>query len=423
MTGWREVKLGEIATLSNGSNFTKESFGSGLKILGVRDFGDRTAPDWSAMDEVDSTAVSNQRQMLAEGDLVFVRSNGNPALVGRSMLITPGPIATHSAFTIKARPNRDLVEPRFLAYQMRHAHRVGLMAAANGTNITNLSQPILASVPVFLPDRATQRLVQTVLGSIDDLIAVSRRRVEVLEELARAVYREWFVHFRYPGHENATLVDSSLGPVPMGWAVSTCGDELTSLGGGTPSKSEPTYWEDGTVRWYTPSDLTKSRCRYTVEPELRITEAGLAKSSARLFPAGSILMTSRATLGVLAIATTKATTNQGFIVIPPDDRWSPAFVLHWLDEHAVELASIATGATFKEITKGAFKRVPFLVPSQDVLDAHTVATEPIEQEIRNLERQVRTLTSLRDLLLPKLVTGQIDVSAMRLGALVEDSVA
>jgi type I restriction enzyme S subunit len=134
-------------------------------------------------------------------------------------------------------------------------------------------------------------------------------------------------------------------------------------------------------------------------------------------------MTSRATLGVLAIATTEATTNQGFIVIPPDERWSPAFVLQWLDEHAAELASIATGATFKEITKGAFKRVLFLVPAQDVLDAHRAAADPIEQEIRNLERQVRTLTSLRDLLLPKLVTGQIDVSSLDLDALVEDSEA
>lgn len=132
-------------------------------------------------------------------------------------------------------------------------------------------------------------------------------------------------------------------------------------------------------------------------------------------------MTSRATLGVLAIATTEATTNQGFIVIPPDKRWSPAFIFEWLDQHAPELASIATGATFKEITKGAFKRVPFVVPAQEVLDAHRAAIDPIEREICNLEEQVRTLAALRDLLLPKLVTGQIDVSSLDLDTLVGNS--
>lgn len=134
-------------------------------------------------------------------------------------------------------------------------------------------------------------------------------------------------------------------------------------------------------------------------------------------------MTSRATLGVLAIATLDATTNQGFIVIPPDQRWSPGFIKEWLDWHAGDLASVATGATFKEITKGAFKRVPFLVPRQQVLDAHRDLTTPIEAQIRNLEEQTRSLAGLRDLLLPKLVTGQIDVSHLDLDSLTEVATA
>ena len=149
---------------------------------------------------------------------------------------------------------------------------------------------------------------------------------------------------------------------------------------------------------------------------------GVAKSSARRFPAGSVLMTSRATLGVLAIATTEATTNQGFIVVLPDDRWSPGFMREWLDAQAQELAAIATGATFKEITKGAFKRVRFLVPKQTVLDAYATATEPLEMEILNLERQVRCLSTMRDLLQPKLVTGQVDVSALDFDAMLEGAV-
>lgn len=315
-----------------------------------------------------------------------------------------------------------VTDPRYLYYALMQ-ERGRLVEAAHGAAQQNLSQASIRSFSVRVPGLILQRRIAEILTALDDLIENNRRRVRVLGEIVRAIYREWFVHFRYPGHDHVPLVDSPLGPIPDGWAVRTCGDELTALGGGTPSKKEPAFWEDGEIRWFTPSDLTKSGLRYAAEPEWRITPEGLARSSARLFPPGSVLMTSRATLGVLAIATVEATTNQGFIVIPPDERWSPGFIYEWLDSHAGDLASIATGATFKEITKGAFKRVPFVVPAQDVLDAHTKVTEPLEAEIRVLEEQTRCLASLRDLLLPKLVTGQIDVSDLEPDALTGAAVA
>ncbi len=276
---------------------------------------------------------------------------------------------------------------------------------------------------IELPDLRIQHAIVEMLEPFDDLIENNRRRVEVLEEMARAIYREWFVYFRFPGHERVDLVDSALGVIPAGWVVSTCGDELAFIGGGTPSKKVETFWDSGTVPWYTPSDLTKERWRYAAPPELRITEAGVAKSSARKFPSGSVLMTSRATLGVLAIATAEATTNQGFIVMLPDGRWSPGYIREWLAAHEVELAAIGTGATFKEITKGALKRFPLVVPSRNVLDEHRRATDPLEAEIENLEREIRVLSGLRDLLLPKLVTGQIDISTLDLDVMVEGAVA
>ncbi len=130
------------------------------------------------------------------------------------------------------------------------------------------------------------------------------------------------------------------------------------------------------------------------------------------------MMTSRATLGVLAIATTDAACNQGFIVIPPDDRWPPSFIYEWLDDHSDALEALGTGATFKEITKGAFKQVSFLVPLAETMEAFRDAVTPIDGEVRVLEEAIRNLESLRDLLLPKLVTGQIDVAALDLDAVV-----
>lgn len=289
--------------------------------------------------------------------------------------------------------------------------------------MASLNQGIVRQIPLPEIDQDRQGLAVAVLQNIDDLLQNNRRRVGVLEEMARAIYREWFVKFRYPGHGDVPLVDSALGPIPEGWEVSTCGAELNITGGGTPSKAEPLFWDGGAVDWYTPTDLTKTGWRYAAPPELRITDQGVAKSSARRFPAGSVMMTSRATLGVLAVATTEATTNQGFIVILPDERWSSGFIYEWLDSKAVDLAALGTGATFKEITKGSFKSFPFLVPAQSALDAYRSATEPLEAQIHVLEQQTRRVSDLRDLLLPKLVTGQIDVSTLHLDALLAEKVA
>jgi type I restriction enzyme S subunit len=272
---------------------------------------------------------------------------------------------------------------------------------------------------VTIPPISVQRRIAEPLSNLDDLIENNRRRIELLEDITKAIYREWFVSFRYPGHEDVNLVESVVGPIPKGWEVTTCGEALTVLGGGTPSKKESAYWDDGKISWYTPSDLTKHPSRYAVEPDLCITEEGLRRSSARLFPARSVMMTSRATLGVLAIATTTSACNQGFIVIPPDERWPSSFIYEWLDDHAEALEALGTGATFKEITKGALKRVPFVIPGSDTLDAYRDAATPGEDEVRLLEEENRKLESIRDLLLPRLVTGQIEVSPRDLDAVVE----
>lgn len=325
-----------------------------------------------------------------------------------------------------ASDNTIVVEPAlvedldYLYYLLSSAN---LNRLAGGSAQPLVTQRDLKVLRFQIPEPKLRHQIGELLKAFDDLIENNRRRVAVLEEMARTIYREWFVKFRYPGHEDVPLVDSALGPIPEGWRVSNCGAELDFIGGGTPSKSEPSYWDGGDIAWYTPTDLTKTGWRYTAPSGLAITEMGLNKSSARLFPAGSVMMTSRATLGVLAITTTEATTNQGFIVIKPDLRWNPSFIYEWLDSKAPELAALGTGATFKEITKGSFKNFDFMVPAQDVLDAYREITEPIEQEILVIERQIRNLSATRDLLLPKLVTGQIDVSELDLGALVEEQVA
>lgn len=413
--GYAEIKTGPFGTQLRASDYVE----SGRPVLNVRNvgFGDIRVKDLEYVNE--ETAARLSGHLLQAGDIVF----GRKGAVERHAFIGPEfDGAMQGSDCIRLRVSSASPMPAaFITFALRTpAHQAWMQAwASHGATMASLNQDIVRQIPLPEIDADRQHLAIDVLQTIDDLIENNCRRVGALEEMARAIYREWFVRFRYPGHESVPLVDSALGLIPDGWEVSTCGGELSFIGGGTPSKSEPSYWDGGDVAWYTPTDLTKTGWRYAAPSELSITEAGLARSSARLFPAGSVLMTSRATLGVLAIATTAATTNQGFIVILPDVRWSPGFIYEWLDSKSVELAALGTGATFKEITKGAFKNFPFVVPDQAILDLYSATTRPLEDQVHVLEQHTRSLSTLRDLLLPKLVSGQIDVSRLDLDALVE----
>ena len=182
------------------------------------------------------------------------------------------------------------------------------------------------------------------------------------------------------------------------------------LGGGTPSKSEPDYWTDGTIDWFTPSDLTKSKTLFMDRSGDRITPFGLAKSSAKLFPADSIMMTSRATIGEISICTGAACTNQGFITCLPNDAAPRSYLYFWLSQNVPLFIAHATGATFKEITKGVFKRLPITVPPQAVSEKFDQQVRPMHDMILALERSNRSLAVSRDLLLPRLISGQLSVA-------------
>lgn len=276
--------------------------------------------------------------------------------------------------------------------------------------MASLNQDIIKRIPLQLPPLPIQRRIASILSTYDDLIENNTRRIEMLEEMARRLYEEWFVRFRFPGHGKIKFTECELGPLPCGWEVKTVAEAFDIIGGGTPSKKEPAYWESGAINWYVPTDLTKSGATFMDESGTKINELGLHKSSAKLFPPFSVMMTSRATLGVIAINTTPACTNQGFITCLPNERFPLYLLSNWLRNNAELFISLGAGTTFKEITKGAFKTIPLYVPPQNLASAFQDTAEPLMAMVLRLHRKNANLRAQRDLLLPKLVSGEIDVS-------------
>jgi len=230
--------------------------------------------------------------------------------------------------------------------------------------------------------------------------------------MAQNLYREWFVKFRFPGYQHTRFTDSPLSQIPEGWEVKTVENTFDILGGGTPSKVVHEYWSEGTINWYSPTDLTATGSMFMEYSGNQISELGLKKSSARLFPPFSVMMTSRATLGVISINTTEACTNQGFITCIPDEHFPLYTLYYWLKENVEYFISLGTGATFKEITKGVFKTIELVVPVQAIISQFEETMQPFALQILNLQRKNTVLRRTRDLLLPRLISGEVDVSEL-----------
>lgn len=218
---WPTKLLGDLAEFRNGVNYNKSSFGEGVKVVGVSNFQDYTKPRYGELEQINPEGIVTERNILHDGDIVFVRSNGNRELIGRSLFIErPPEEVTHSAFTIRLRFISCEVHPKFYAYCFRTPLiRKGLTAYGGGTNISNLNQDILNSLEVPFPPLPVQRRIAGILSAYDELMENSQRRIWIMEAMARALYREWFVHFRFPGSEKLARVASALGDIPQGWKV------------------------------------------------------------------------------------------------------------------------------------------------------------------------------------------------------------
>jgi type I restriction enzyme, S subunit len=304
------------------------------------------------------------------------------------------------------------LDSRFLKfYLVSPAGKAELGRCVIGSSQLAYTIAAIKQVSVALPPLPVQQRIAAILSAYDELIENSQRRIKILEAMARGLYREWFVHFRFPGHENHPRVASALGEIPQGWEVKTVADAFVISGGGTPSRKEDSFWKNGTIQWYSPTDLTRAGAMFIDDSSDHITELGLAQSSARMFPARSVMLTSRATIGAISINTQPACTNQGFITCLPNERVSLYFLFHWLTENVPTFQRMASGATFKEISRGVFKTIDFLQPPDALVGRFEAIATPMAAQVLSLQRQIQNLRRTRDLLLPRLLSGQINVEA------------
>ena len=252
-------------------------------------------------------------------------------------------------------------------------------------------------------DLPTQQRIATILSRYDSLIENYQKQIKLLEEAAQRLYKEWFINFRFPGHENTKIVDG----VPEGWEKKKISDVCDTIGGGTPSTKVQEYYEGGNISWVTPTDITRNNSLCLLSTEKKITQEGLDHSSAKMLPEETILMTSRASVGYFGICDFEVCTNQGFISCVPFKKNFQMYLLYNLINRVEEIRIKAGGSTYLEISKSVFRNFNIISPSDDVLKSFQYKAHKTLDEIRYLSKQIRHLTEARDRLLPKLMSGEI----------------
>ena len=340
---------------------------------------------------------------LEAGDLIVAMTEQGPGLLGSSALIPEnGKYLHNQRLGLIHNLDQKRLDKRFLYYLFNtRIVRGQISGSATGTKVRHTAPDRIYRVNVSVPsDTSEQKKIAGILSAYDGLIENNPRRIQLLERTARLLYKEWFVHLRFPGHEHATITDG----VPEGWESRKIADVCVTVGGGTPSTNVAAYW-DGDITWIVPTDVTKNDCLVLLDSERKITEKGLRESSAKIVPAETILMTSRASVGFFALMDSEICTNQGFINVIPYGEEMRMYLLFNLMSRVAEIRSNAKGTTYPEISKGRFRAMDLVIPVRTLMVKFENIASDIIRQVRYLKRSTLQLTQARDILLPRLMSG------------------
>ncbi|MEE1519340.1 MAG: restriction endonuclease subunit S [Hominenteromicrobium sp.] len=335
------------------------------------------------------------------GDTIMARitpclENGKTAMVN---ILEPGEVGFGSTEFIVFRAKEGYTDPNFVYYLVKSSFvrdpAIKSMVGSSGRQ--RVQTDVVQNLIVPFPSLLEQRKIASILKSLDDKIALNTAINDNLEQQAQALFQELFITNADPNWRTGTIIN--LGTV---------------IGGSTPSKAKPEYYTKNGIAWITPKDLSINKSKFITHGENDITELGLKNSSATVMPEGTVLFSSRAPIGYIAIAAGNITTNQGFKSVVPNDEIGTAYVYYYLKQNLSMIERLASGSTFKEVSGGTMKSVPAIVPDSKTIEKFNSFCLPIFEQQKVLETQNQTLAGLRDSLLPKLMSGELDASAIQL---------
>jgi len=403
MKVWAEETLGDLCSLITDGKHgdCRNEDNSGYYFISCKDVREGRIHYENVRQIVHEDFVETHRRTdLRPGDVLLT----NSGTIGR-LAIAPNDEKTQRTTFQKSvailKPLPETITSQFLYYSLA-VNRDGLINSAGGAAQKNLLLGELRRFPIRVPSIAKQAEIASILSAYDDLIENNRRRIQLLEDSARLLYREWFVGLSFPGHEHVKIIDG----VPEGWkksTVSKLGDVVT---GKTPSTKDPDNF-GGKIPFIKTPDMHKNPI--IIETLQYLSEKGANSQAKKYIPEDSIMVSCIGTVGIVAINAIKAQTNQQInTVIPPKEHFR-YYTYFALGDLKSRLEAMGGGATMVNVNKGKFESLPIVIPSDSTLQEFHEVCNPIFLQIKNLLIQNQRLKTARDLLLPRLMNGEIEV--------------
>jgi type I restriction enzyme S subunit len=456
-SNWPEYPLTDFYDISSGLSKPASDFGRGYPFVSFKDvFGNYFLPD-ELVQLVQSTDQERKKCSVKRGDVFLTRTSETMHELGMSSVaLRDYENATFNGFTKRLRPKPDCdLVPEYVGYYLRSPRfRHSMLAFSTMSTRASLNNEMIGRLTIEVPPRPVQKSIAHVLKTLDEKVALNRQMNETLEQMAQALFKSWFVDFdpvidnaldagnsipeelearaeqrrqlrdavaqgeasvlgmpdeirsRFPSEFELT---DEMGWIPKGWKVSTTHDEFEIKGGSTPSTKNPDFWEGGDINWTSPKDLSGKADKVLLDTERKITRQGLGKITSGLLPVDTVLMSSRAPVGYLALAKVPVAINQGYIALICNKTITPEYSIQWLSSVMDEIKSISGGTTFSEISKKTFRSIKLVVPVEGVVTEYTKYVAEYYQRIAQAVKESDSLSALRDYLLPKLISGELQI--------------
>lgn len=403
---WKEVILGEITNLViDYRGKTPLKLGSSWSDSGYRALSAKNIKTGQIVAEDSIRFVDEElyrkwmKDEVKKGDILIT----SEAPFGQIYYWDSDEKIVLSQRLFDVRLNDEVCHKYVYYFMTSHRYQKDLEGRATGTTVTGLRQPELLKSTILLPPLSAKRSISSILSSLDRKIELNNKINADLEEMAQAIFKNWFVDFE--PFKDGKFVDSELGMIPEGWKIGTLTDVIKLMPGGTPKTSEPLYWDNGTIPFFSPKDVNGVYCFTT---EKHITETGLNKCSSNLYPKDTIFITCRGTVGKVCLAACDMAMNQSNYAIKAIDGYSQCYVFFLVKSVVERLIKKSNGAVFSAITSKDFDE-EILIPSQKAVEDFTNVIDGIFRRIFTIGTENSRLSLLRDTLLPRLMSGELEV--------------
>jgi type I restriction enzyme S subunit len=422
MRNLKKYRFSDLYSMGSGISSKPEQAGHGSPFLSFSTvFNNYFIPD-KLKDLMDTSDKDQVTYSIKEGDIFLTRTSETINELGMSCVaLEDYPKATFSGFVKRLRPKQEnIVYPRFMGFYLRSVFfRKTMTNNAIMTLRASLNEEIFSYLNLYLPDFSVQKKIGDTLFMLNSKIELNNRINAELEAMAKTNYDYWFVQFDFPNAKGKPYKASGgkmvwseelKREIPMGWEIGTLNDLGEIIGGSTPSTEQNENFDSNGTPWITPKDLSlNTGNKFITRGELSVSKKGLQSASLNLMPPGTILLSSRAPIGYMAIARENVTTNQGFKSFVPSKGYSTSIVYYLVKNALPIIVNHASGSTFKEVSGSILRSIKILLPSKDIARALTEILEPVFKRQNNLELENQKLSELRDWLLPMLMNGQVKI--------------